>query len=185
MTSSVAQALAFLVQNIFQLYIYIVLVRFMLQLAKADFYNPISQFVVKATGAPLKPLRTIIPGFAGMDIAALVLAWLLMIVKITLLGFILYGSLISPLHILLFSLAGVANSMASVYLVGIIVSAISSWVPAMYDHPAVRLVWQLVEPVLAPFRRLLPAMGGVDISPIFALLILQVVKILLRPFVIF
>ena len=179
--SSTQQALIFLVQSLFQLYLTVVLLRFMLQLARADFYNPVSQAVVKATAPLLNPLRRIIPGFAGIDVAALVLAVLLYLLMIMVVAYMIVGQLINPLQVLLGSVFGVFNLIITIYFFAIILSAISSWIPPLHGHPITRLVWQLVEPVLGPFRKLLPDMGGIDISPILALLALKFVQLLIQP----
>ncbi|NRB37798.1 MAG: YggT family protein [Pseudomonadales bacterium] len=184
MSSSVNQALLFLVQNIFQLYIFIVLIRFLLQVAKADFYNPMSQFVIKATAPILTPLRRLIPGIAGLDIAALVLALLLQFVMIILIFLIASGTFANPITLLIGTFAGIVNNLVSIYFFGIIISAILSWIPQAQGHPVAQLISQLVEPALAPFRKLLPDMGGIDISPILAIMIFQVLRILLQPYVV-
>lgn len=182
--SSGQQAIVFIIQTLFQLYITLVLLRFLLQLAKADFYNPVSQAVVKLTSPLLLPLRRIIPGIKGFDIAALVLALLLHLLMLVASVYIAFGHLINPLSLILGSAAGLIYSTTTIYFFAIIISAISSWIPAIQGHPVTLLVWQLVEPLLAPFRKLLPDMGGIDLSPLFALLALKVVQILVQPFVI-
>ncbi|HEY9034063.1 MAG TPA: YggT family protein [Pseudomonadales bacterium] len=179
--SSGQQALVFLVQSLFQLYLVIVLLRFLLQLARADFFNPVSQAIVKATAPLLNPLRRIIPGIGGVDIASLVLAVLLYLVMILLVAYLIIGQFINPLSVLLGSLVGVLNLIISIYFFAIIISAISSWIPPLHGHPITRLVWQLVEPLLGPFRKLLPDLGGIDLSPILALMALKVVQILIQP----
>lgn len=184
MPASVNEALLFLVQNIFQLYIFVVLIRFLLQVAKADFYNPVSQFVVKVTAPILTPLRRIIPGVAGLDIAAIALTLALQLVMILLVFLIHTGGLPNLITLFIGTIAGTVNSLISIYFFGIIISAIISWVPPAQGHPAAQLVFQLVEPALAPFRKLLPDMGGIDISPILAIMIFQVARILIQPFVV-
>ena len=184
MSGSVTQALLFLVQNVFQLYIFIVLIRFLLQVAKADFYNPMSQFVVKVTAPVLNPLRRVIPGIAGLDIAAIVLALALQLVMISLVFLIASGSLPNILTLVIGTVAGIANDLLNIYFFGIIISAVLSWITPAQGHPAAQLVFQLVEPALAPFRKLLPDMGGIDISPILALMIFQVLRILIQPFIV-
>ena len=82
MAPALQEALIFIIQTVFQLYLTVVLLRFLLQVARADFYNPISQFIVKATNPPLKPLRRIIPGFGGFDLASLVLALIVQLLAI-------------------------------------------------------------------------------------------------------
>jgi len=177
------EALLFIVQTVLQLTISVILLRFMLQLAKADFYNPVSQAIVKVSSPLLMPFRQIIPAYKSWNFAALALAALLYMLMVFLLVFIQYGIFLPPLHILLRGVAGVLYMISQIYFYGIILSAISSWIPPLHGHPITALVWQIVEPVLAPFRKLLPNMGGLDISPIFAILTLQVLQIFLRPFV--
>jgi len=167
--SAFAQALVYVIQTLGSLYLLIILLRFILQLVRADFYNPLSQFTVRATQPLLKPLRRIIPGFGGVDLAALVLAILvqlaLMMVVVVLLGASI-GGLFPAL--LIWALLGVASLFLKVFFFALIVSVILSWVAPQTHNPAAELVNQICEPLLAPFRRLLPSLGGLDLSPIFA-----------------
>jgi len=181
--SSGQQALLFIVQTVLQLYMSVIVLRFMLQLAKADFYNPISQAIVKISSPLLIPLRQVIPGYRNWDFASLVLATVLYLLMLIASVYIAYGQLLNPLNLMVGSVAGVIYTISKIYFYGIILAAISSWIPPLHGHPITALVWQIVEPVQAPFRKLLPNMGGIDISPIFAILTLQVVQILLRPYV--
>ena len=125
--SSVQQALEFLVHSLFQLYIIVVLLRFMLQVAKADFYNPISQFIVKATSIPLKPLRKVIPGVAGFDIASIVLALFIYIIMVLIIILIRQVA-IDPLVLIAGSVAGIINIVCNIYLATIFISIISSFI---------------------------------------------------------
>lgn len=178
----VANAFSFLIDQLFDLYIMVVLLRFLLQWAKADFYNPISQFVVRATNPLLRPMRRIIPGWGGFDWAALVLALLLLIVKIALLFGISagtaeiearggWGALIFPLIVT--SSIQLLIKILWIFYIAIIATVILSWVAPMSHNPAVGLLHQLTEPVMAPFRRLIPPMGGLDLSPIVVLLLIH------------
>ncbi len=182
--SSVQQALEFLVHSLFQLYIIVVLLRFMLQVAKADFYNPISQFIVKATSIPLKPLRKVIPGVAGFDIASIVLALFIYIIMVLIIILIRQVA-IDPLVLIAGSVAGIINLVCNIYLATIFISIISSFIPSIQGHPIVILTWQLAEPIMGPFRKIIPPMGGLDFSPIFVLLILQAIQILIHSLVLF
>lgn len=175
------QAFLFLIQSLFQIYIILVLLRCLLQIARADFYNPVSQAVVKLTQPLLHPLRRIIPSLKGIDMAALVLAFVLYLLMFQVLLLISVGSVALSAGILLASLVGVFYFISQIYFIAIIVGAITSWIPALQQHPITQLVWQLAEPVLSPFRRFLPSMGGLDLSPIFALLALQFLQILMQP----
>ena len=170
--SALAQALVYVIQTLGSLYLLIILLRFILQLVRADFYNPLSQFTVRATQPLLKPVRRIIPGFGGVDLAALVLAVLvqlaLMMVVVVLLGASI-GGLFPAL--LIWALLGVASLFLKVFFFALIVSVILSWVAPQTHKPAAELVNQICEPLLAPFRRILPSLGGRDLSPICAFIV--------------
>jgi len=174
--SGLVEAFIYIIQTLGSLYLLIVLLRFILQLVRADFYNPLSQFTVKATQPLLKPLRRFIPSIAGLDTASLVLAvlvqLLLMVVTLSLMGF-------NPVSVipqlLVWSLIGVTSLFFKVFFFALIVSVILSWVAPGSYNPGAQLVNQLCEPLLAPFRKLLPNLGGLDISPIFAFIALNLV----------
>lgn len=171
------QALIYVLQTLGQLYILLVLLRFVLQLVRADFYNPLSQFVVKATQSLLLPLRRIVPGLGGIDFASLVLA-LLVHMALSLAVLLIAGAssaeLVSALPILaLWCLISLASLFVKIFFFALIISVILSWVAQGSRHPAVELVHQVCEPVLSPIRRFIPDLGGIDISPIFAFLALN------------
>ncbi|WGL64824.1 YggT family protein [Pseudomonas sp. CW003PS] len=174
--SGLIEALIYIIQTLGSLYLLIVLLRFILQLVRADFYNPLSQFIVKATQPLLTPLRRIIPGFAGLDLASLILAilvqLLLMIVTLTLMG-INVGGVIPQL--LVWSVIGVTSLFLKVFFFALIISVILSWVAPGSYNPGAQLVSQICEPLLAPFRKLLPNLGGLDISPIFAFIAINLI----------
>jgi YggT family protein len=169
-----------ILQTLGSLYLLVVVLRFLLQLARADFYNPMSQFIVKVTNPPLLPLRRVIPGVMGVDFAAVVLALLVQFVIIELGALILLGGLINPLYALLWSAIGLLALTANIYFWALLIMVIASWVAPQSANPALRLVHQLVEPVMAPFRKIMPDLGGIDISPIFAFLALNVVQVLIK-----
>jgi len=159
------------------LYLLVVLLRFLLQIARADFYNPLSQFVAKATNPLLLPLRRIIPGLFGLDLACLVLA--LAVEFITVFIAMLLVGLFNPLQALAWSALGIVSMTMYIYYVCMIAMVILSWVAPNTRHPAAILAVQLIRPLCAPFQRLIPAIGGIDISPIFVFLALQAVGLLL------
>lgn len=174
--SGFIEALIYIIQTLGSLYLLIVLLRFILQLVRADFYNPLSQFIVKATQPLLTPLRRIIPGFAGLDMASLVLAilvqLLLMTVTLTLMGYNVGGFI---LQLLVWSLIGITSLFLKVFFFALIISVILSWVAPGSYNPGAQLVNQICEPLLAPFRKLLPNLGGLDISPIFAFITINLI----------
>lgn len=174
--SGFIEALIYIIQTLGSLYLLIVLLRFILQLVRADFYNPLSQFIVKATQPLVAPLRRIIPGFAGLDLASLILAilvqLLLMIVTLTLMGYNVGGFI---LQLLVWSMIGVTSLFLKVFFFALIISVILSWVAPGSYNPGAQLVNQICEPLLAPFRKLLPNLGGLDISPIFAFITINLI----------
>jgi YggT family protein len=160
------------------LYLLVVLLRFLLQIARADFYNPLSQFIAKATNPALLPLRRVIPGLFGLDLACLVLALAVQFVTVFL-GLLLTGTF-NPLVALIWGALGITSMVMYIYYVCMIAMIILSWVAPQTRHPAAMLAMQLVRPLCAPFQRILPSMGGIDISPIFVFLLLQVVRMLVE-----
>ncbi|MBU1329124.1 MAG: YggT family protein [Gammaproteobacteria bacterium] len=171
-------AAVYILQTIGSLYLLIVLLRFILQLVRADFYNPMSQFIVRATHPLLRPLRKIIPSVAGLDLASLVLAILVQLVLMALTLMLMGYGLGDPLQLLVWSIIGVTALFLKVFFFALIISVILSWVAQGSHNPAVELVNQICEPLLAPIRRLLPSMGGLDLSPIVAFLILNLIDML-------
>ncbi|MFL0796292.1 MAG: YggT family protein [Cellvibrionaceae bacterium] len=169
----------FLVHSLATLYLLVVLLRFLLQQARADFYNPVSQFTVKATNPLLFPLRRIIPGFAGIDFASVALALLLQLATIELMCLLSGFGLINPLTALMWGLLGCLGLILNIYFFGLLVLIIVSWVAPQTHNPALILLQQLIEPAMAPFRKLIPPLGGLDITPIFAFLAINVGKIIL------
>ncbi|MBG7146585.1 YggT family protein [Pseudomonas aeruginosa] len=172
-------AAIYILQTLGSLYLLIVLLRFILQVVRADFYNPLSQFIVRATKPLLNPLRRIIPGFGGIDLASLVLAILiqlvLMILILMLMGYGVGGFI---MQLLIWSIIAVTSLFLKVFFFALIISVILSWVAPGSYNPGAQLVNQICEPLLMPFRKLLPNLGGLDLSPIFAFLALKLIDML-------
>ena len=160
-------------------YMTVVLLRFLLQLARADFYNPITQFVVKATNPPLRPLRRIIPGLGGIDGASLVLAVIIQALTFFLILVALNGGIptVNPLTLLVWAVLNVLSLIVKIYFWSVIAVVIVSWIAPQSGHPAIQLVAQLTEPVMRPVRNIMPSMGGLDLSPIIVFLILNVITV--------
>ncbi|MAA66422.1 MAG: YggT family protein [Alteromonadaceae bacterium] len=177
-----AQILITTLQIISTFYLTIVLLRFLLQLARADFYNPICQFVVKATNPLLRPLRKIIPGWGGIDGAALVLAILVQAVTFLLILTALNGGFpaINPLTLLAWSVVTVLGLIIKIYFWSVLAVVLISWVAPGSAHPAIQLIAQLTEPVMRPVRNVMPALGGLDLSPIVVFLILNVLSVVVE-----
>ncbi len=168
----------FLIQTLFGLYILAIMLRFLLQWVRADFYNPVSQFLVKVTNPPLKPLRRLIPGFWGIDLAAVVLMLLLQMLELFLVG-VVVGQSFRPLGVLVMSAGELLSLAIYVFMVAIIIQIVLSWIQPGAYNPVIGLINRLSEPLLAPARRLIPPISGLDLSPLAVLILLQLSLILL------
>ena len=153
------------------IYLLAVILRFLLQVARADFYNPISQSLVKITDPAVRVFRTFIPGYRGIDFSSLILALVIQAVEISGLIILYGGSIPSIGFVITWAFVGVIHFIIMIYYYAIIASIIMSFVMMfsgnMNPHPFLRLIWQLTEPVMSPVRKVIPPMGGLDFSPIF------------------
>jgi YggT family protein len=175
--SYVGNAATFLIETVFFLYILLVMLRFLLQWTRANFYNPVSQFIVKATQPPLRPLRKIIPGFGGVDLAAAVLMFALKFTELWLVtGLLGITPQVGGLAIL--TIAELLGLLVNVFIVSILIQVIISWVNPGMSNPVMGLLHSLNEPLLAPARRVIPPISGFDLSPIAVFIFLQLVSIL-------
>lgn len=172
--------LLYLIQTLLSLYLIAMLLRFLLQLVRADFYNPICQFVVRITNPLVIPVRKVIPGFAGLDIASLSLTILLQIVSIAAIFLIRLGGLPAPSLLLIGGVLGVVALLVQLYFFALLAMIILSWVAPGSRHPAIHLLYQITEPVMAPVRKLLPPMGGLDFSPILVFVLINIVQIVIQ-----
>ncbi|WP_122585835.1 YggT family protein [Pseudomonas viridiflava] len=171
-------AAIYVLQTLGSLYLMLILLRFVLQLVRANFYNPLSQFIVKATQPLLKPLRRIIPSIFGLDMSSLVLAIIVQMILMALTLLLIIGTTGDPLLLLLWSIISVTALFLKIFFFALIISVILSWVAPGSHNPGAELVNQICEPALAPFRRIVPNLGGLDISPILAFLVLKLLDML-------
>lgn len=180
-TGYITNPIVFIIDVVFSSYILAVLIRFILQTQRADFYNPIAQFLVKVTNPPLKPLRRIVPGIGGIDNASILLLIILQMSS-TALTLAIGGGGVPPFGALFFtSLAALVSLVINTFLFSILIQVIISWVNPNSYNPALGLLNAICEPVLRPFRRIIPAVGGFDLSPLVAMVALQVLNMLLVP----
>lgn len=161
----------FLIDILLHLYMTALMLRIILQWVRADFYNPVSQFIVKITNPPVKPMRKIIPGLWGIDMATLVIVLLLSLLKTV----VVYGPV--PVEILIIkALIETINLSLSIFLYAIIIQAVLSWVNPDPYNPVIGLLNSITWPILKHFKKLIPNMGGFDISPIFAIIAIMFVQ---------
>jgi len=168
-----------IVTTVFGLYLLCVLLRFLFQLFRADFRNPISQFLVTVTNPPLKLLRRIVPGFGGVDIASLILAFLVAFAQ-NYLVVMLDGRLGNIVTLLISAVLSVATTLVWILIVAMLIRIVLSWVqPQGSNNPIMGVLYSLTEPIMAPARRLIKPIGGLDLSPILIFLGLQIVLMVL------
>ena len=170
----------YLVQALSSLLLIVIVLRGVLHAVRADFYNPITQFVVKATNPVIAPLRKLIPFSGRVDPAAVLLALLVQGLGIALVLWFSGFMPPNPLLLLGWSVIGVASLLVNMYFIAPIEIIVISWVAPGSHNPAIYLLYQITEPVMAPVRSLLPNMGGLDFSPILLFILINVVQIALR-----
>ena len=182
MGNPLADAGQFLISTIFGLYISIVALRFLLQWVRADFYNPVSQFIVKATNPPLRFLRRWIPGYGGIDWPSLLLMLVLQMIEVSILVWIGPGRMPSPPGLLILSGAQILQLIINIFFFSIIIEIVLSWINPGAYNPVTVIIYRLNEPLLRPARKLIPPLGGLDFSPMVVLILLQLAIILfIRP----
>lgn len=171
----------FLVDTILGLYTLIVLLRFLFQLTRADFYNPVSQLIVKLSNPPVAFVRRIVPGFWGVDFASIVLLIGLEGTRIGLIT-LLIGHTPNFMGILVLSIAELLKLSIYVVVFSLFLRAVLSWINIGSKHTMLRLLYSFTSPLMAPARRILPATGGLDLSPILVFIVLMLVlKLLVQP----
>jgi len=178
-TNYLSEAGIFLVSTLFDLYILIVALRFLLQCVRADFYNPLSQFIVTLTNPPLRRLRRWIPGYGGVDWACLLLLFALQILELVLVGLFGDAPVPSLSGLLVLSFASLVRLGIYILMFAIIIQVIISWVSPGAYNPGTVLLHRLTDFMLRPAKRLLPPVSGVDFSPWLVLIVLQLLIILL------
>lgn len=179
-SSYVIEPSIFLIDTLFSLYILAVVLRFLLQWSQADFYNPISQFLVKITQPPLKTLRRIIPSIGKIDTASIVLALSLQIITDFLI-LALQGGIASFTFLIIYSFSQLVNLLINIFVFAIFARAILSWFNSGHYNVAISLLYKLTEPMLNMCRKLIPDFGGMDLSPLVALVALQLAKMMILP----
>jgi YggT family protein len=153
------------------------MLRLLLQLARADFYNPLSQAIVKVTNPVLRPLRRYIPALGKIDTASVLLMFALQILNTSLVG-ALFGASRGFLALLVIAFVELLSKLVYLYLFAIIIQAVASWVAPGTYNPVLNLINGLTAPLLRPVRRLLPNLGGLDLSPLVVIVLLQLALLL-------
>jgi YggT family protein len=169
MSGSFGQALVYLIHTLGNLYLLAILLRFLLQAARADFYNPVTQAIVKITTPVIKPFRRMVPGYRGFDFASLV-AGLVFGMIATYVMLVLVGAMRSPVTVLGWAALGIVDYILNIYFWAALVSAVASFIAPFSGHPVLLVIHELLEPAYKLFRKVLPPMAGLDLSPLFIFL---------------
>ncbi len=170
MPSNVADALSFIVGSIGQLYAYVLLLRLLLPWCGADFHNPIAQAILKITSPLVVPLRRVIPAMGRIDTATLLVAFFVLCVTLFLIALIMQLA-VGAAYLAISSAAYIPLLILRLFFFLVIVRVILSWVAPGGYNPAIALIGTLTDPVLRPFRRIIPPLGGFDLSPILAIIL--------------
>jgi YggT family protein len=178
--SYLTNPLEFLIGTLFSLYIMAVMLRFILGAVRADFYNPVSQFLVRITNPLLVPMRRIIPSVRQYDTSALLLMLLLQLLSLAIVV-MLRGVSIPFITLLLVAVGELVTLALNVFIFAIVIQVILSWINPGNYNPVNALLYSITRPVMGPIQRLIPPISGIDLSPLVALIGLQVLKMLVLP----
>ncbi len=171
-------AVFFIIQTLFELYILCFLLRLVLQVTRADFHNPLSQFIVRVTNPVVAPLRRVVPSFRGLDTATLIVFLVLEAVATLLLAW--YADIqLAPGTAILLVLLRAVYTVVRMYVFAVLIYAILSFVSPGTYNPLSSVLASICEPLLRPVRRVIPAIGGLDLSPLFVIIGLQALLIAL------
>lgn len=174
MSANLASAGAYLVQTFFGLYVILLMLRFLMQVSRVDYYNPISQAIVKITDPAIRPLQPVLPAFRGINLATLAVAFVVQLIAVMLIMMFSNGPIFHPLYIA-WVLVGLFSLIFDIYFFALIIMVIASWIAPYSTHPALVLINQLVEPICAPARKIVPPMGGIDFSIILVFVFITIV----------
>ncbi|MGI9311537.1 MAG: YggT family protein [bacterium] len=164
-----------LFETVAGLYLMVAILRLLFQSLRIDFHNPLVQIVVSITDPLLRPLRRIVPRLHRIDFAAAALIWLVALVKL-IVPLLLGGYNFNWIGALIYSFADSLDTAAWLLLFAVLVRVVLSWVAPNSHHPMARVIGGLSDPVMAPFQRILPSFGGLDFSPILALMCLRLIQ---------
>lgn len=180
MSSYLSTPLIFLIDTVFSLYIFALLLRFLFQWSGADPRNPVSQFLIRVTHPPLRVLRRMTPSFGRVDTACI----LLMIALQTSASFLILlvrGENVPLGVVSILAVAQLIELILNVYFYAIIIRSLLSWFGPTAYNPAISLLFSLTEPLLYWSRRILPPTGGIDLSPLVPLVVIQLARMMILP----
>lgn len=169
MPPNIASALVFIVNALTSLYLLVLLLRFWLPWLRADFRNPLAQGILKLTSPIIVPLRRIVPSFGRLDTATILVAFVVQYLSLLLI-LLIYNASATFTDIATTTVVKLVLLSVNLFMFAIFVRIILSWISPGQYNPATAIISTLTEPLLAPVRRIIPVMGGFDISPIFVII---------------
>ncbi|HKJ19413.1 MAG TPA: YggT family protein [Woeseiaceae bacterium] len=181
MPANVTQALVFVVNAVAQLYLFVLLLRILLPWLGADYRNPITQAILKITSPVVVPLRRIIPPVGRVDTATVLVAFIIQYLLILLI-LLIFGRTAGIGAIALTAVVDLVLLMLRLFVFAIIIRVILSWISPGGYNPALAIIHALTDRVLLPFRRIIPPLGGLDLSPLFAIILITAVTIVVAGF---
>lgn len=177
--STIIASLWSLLDTVFSFYIMLLLLRLLLQKLHANYYNPLCQFVIRITTPAVKALQHWLPTWRGIDFAVLVVVVALTVMKFIFMGWMLFSSSPRLSGIIVWCLGDLLQNVFHLFIYLIIGRVILSWIRNAQLAPVLEAIYKLTEPSLRPVRRLIPPIGGHDLSPLFLILALQLLVILI------
>jgi len=181
MPSNVSSAIVFVINALTSLYLLVLLLRFWLPWLQADFRNPLAQGILRVTSPLVIPVRRIVPPFGRLDTATILVAFIIQYIAVLLMMLVI-GQTAGIVPIAVTSIVKLVALSINLFVYAIFIRIILSWISQGAHNPATAIITTLTEPVLRPFRRIIPPMGGFDISPIFAIILLLAATIIVNGF---
>ena len=181
-------AIGFILGILFNLYATVMAVRFVMQVVRADYYNPLAQAIVKVTDPLLVPLRRIVPSIKRYDTASLLLCFGILFLKLIIFKYLSLGAVpaiglnglfgqLPVAKLVILALLDVIHQFFNVFIYALIIQAILSWIPNANGNPVQALVSSISDPVLRPMRKLIPPIGGIDLTVFFTIIGLFAIRI--------
>lgn len=167
----------FLLQFLFDTYILILTLRLLMQYTGVNFYNPIAQFIVKVTKPVLSGFQRFLPAYKGVDFSIIAIIFILDIIKFFLIIYFKFQVLANPLGLIVWTFGDFASQLIDIFFFAILLYAIFSWFMPRHYNPLYEILSRLSSLVLTPISRIIPVLGGLDISPIIAILALKLLDI--------
>ncbi|MGI1671900.1 MAG: YggT family protein [Neptuniibacter sp.] len=176
--------LILIIRTLGEMYAFLIIMRFLLQMAHADYYNPISQAIARLTNVPVVAISKAVPRIGKLDLSALLYAFAVKLGIIIALLILLGSGFPNILHLFIYAGAGILDTILTIYFWSVLASVIISWVAPGSYHPGPQLIQQITEPVFNLARKVIPPIGGLDLSPIVIFIIIQLIKSQIAPLVI-